>query len=180
MVVFPFRTAYHGTDFIFRIELFSDRVVNPTGTDYEARGAAAPEGNLPGHRAAAFSRPSVTFDEFRRLKVDPGLSDSLTPNQPPISVSPPACARSYGLRGARRRGTRGQPPGASCSSIFTHIDSLGGTLLMGSRESLLPPRGCRARNYSAASNPFALIPVIQARYSQGVVVQGGAHEQHQS
>ena len=67
---------------------------------------------------------------------------------------------------AGARGTRGQPPGASCSSIFpalghilTHIDSLGDTLCMGSRETLLLPRGSRARNYSAASNPFALIPV---------------------
>ena len=115
---------------------------------------------VPRHLA----RPSVTFDEFRRPKVDPGLSDSLTLNsalifrvpprlhselrtttreatrhpratsrgivqqhfpgprshsmnfaglrstqaflthlprtQPPISVSHPACARSYGLRGS--------------------------------------------------------------------------------
>ena len=51
---------------------------------------------------------------------------------------------------------------------------------MGSRENLLLHRGARARNYSAASKPFALIPAVQARHSQGVVVQGEAHEQHRS
>jgi len=98
----------------------------------------------------------------------------------------PRVPRRLALR-AGARGTRGQPPGASFSSIFpalghilTHIDSLGDTLCMGSREILLLPRGARARNYSAASNPFALIPVIQARYSQRVVVQGGANDQQWS
>ena len=46
-----------------------------------------------------------------------------------------------------------------------------------SMETLVLPRGSRAINYSAASNPFALIPLIG---SQGVVVQGGANEQHRS
>jgi len=70
------------------------------------------------------------------------------------------------------------PRAPALGHILTHIDSLGDTLFMGSRETLLLPRGSRAINYSAASNPFALIPVIQARYSQGEVVHGGAHEQH--